>query len=107
MSKFYELDHFVSEGSKYELLPFRFETLSEEEVVVTNAVGEFTYLSRKKLNDLVGHKLPTTDPDYIELRSRHFIQEEGDKASLELLALKTRTKLSNLSNFTNLHLFVV
>jgi len=108
MSKFQPLESYVAaDTGKYELLPVRFEALGDDEVVLTNAVGEFTFLSRRKLEDLIAHRLAPTDPDYITLRSRHFLREEGDSASLELLALKTRTKFSKLANFTNLHLFVV
>jgi len=108
MSKFQPLESYVAaDVGKYELLPLRFEALGDDEVVLTNAVGEFTFLSRQKLEDLIAHRLAATDPDYITLRSRHFLREEGDAASLELLALKTRTKFSKLANFTNLHLFVV
>ncbi|WP_059412513.1 His-Xaa-Ser system radical SAM maturase HxsB [Cupriavidus basilensis] len=107
MSKFQPLESYLDRSGTYHLLPFRFEPLDGEEVVLTNTVGEFTFLTREKLNDLVHHRLKPSDSDYTALRSRHFIREDGDEASLELLALKTRTKLSKLANFTNLHLFVV
>lgn len=107
MSKFQPLEGYLDSSGTYHLLPFRFEPLNAEEVVLTNAVGEFTFLSHEKLDDLVGHRLKPADSDYVALRSRHFIREEGDEASLELLALKTRTKFNKLANFTNLHLFVV
>jgi len=107
MSKFQGLDAYVSSTGTYELLPFRFERLAEDEVVVTNAVGEFAFLSQDKLQALVGYQLPPSDPDYATLRTKHILRESGDEATLELLALKTRTKLSRLANFTNLHLFVV
>ncbi len=55
---------------------------------------------------LLDHYTPA-DPAYGELRSRQFIREPEDAASLELLALKTRTRYEHLRNFTNLHLFVV
>ena len=108
MSKeFSSFEDYTSETGEYELLPFRFENLSDDEVVLTNAVGEFTHQSRETLYALVNHLLKPTDPLYQHLRSRHFLRESGDNASLDLLALKTRTKLRNLSSFTNLHMFVV
>jgi len=106
-NKFFPIGHYMPEQGKYELLPLRFERLSNDEVVVTNAVGEFTYLTSDKLNSLVEHRLKTSDPEYQDLRAKHFIREPDDQASIELLALKTRTKLYRLANFTNLHIFVV
>ncbi|RTL56479.1 MAG: His-Xaa-Ser system radical SAM maturase HxsB [Rhodocyclaceae bacterium] len=107
MSKFQPITCYTNQTSQYELLPFRFEALGDDDVVVTNAVGEFSFLPRPKLEDLVAHRLPPSDPYYSRLRAKHFLRESGDQAALELLALKTRTKYANLRNFTNLHLFVV
>lgn len=107
MSKFSTLEHYQAPAGVYELLPFNFEPINDDEVVLTNFVGEFTFLTRTQLEDLVHKRLKPTDQAYSLLRSRHFIQEPGTKASIELLALKTRTKYSRLRNFTNLHIFVV
>ncbi len=106
-SKFFPLVHYTPEQGKYDLLPFRFEPFSEDEVVITNAVGEFHFLSRDKLNALVDHQLQPNDSEYQHLRARHFLREPNDQAPIDLLALKTRTKFHRLANFTNLHLFVV
>ena len=107
MSKFNTLDKYVSQQGKYELLPFRFESLEGNDVVLTNFVGEFVILKRDKLDEVVQKRLSPTDETYSLLRSRHFIKEASDSASIQLLGLKTRTKYSNIRNFTNLHLFVV
>jgi His-Xaa-Ser system radical SAM maturase HxsB len=107
MSKFESLEFYQPEPGRYELLPFQFERIDDGEAVLTNAVGEFTFLPRTVLDQLVAKRLPPTDPHYSTLRARHFIREAGDKASLELLSLKTRTRYQHLRNFTNLHLFVV
>lgn len=107
MSKFSTLDKYVSQQGKYELLPFRFESLEGNDVVLTNFVGEFVILKRDKLDEVVQKRLSPTDETYSLLRSRHFIKEASDTASIQLLGLKTRTKYSNIRNFTNLHLFVV
>jgi uncharacterized protein len=106
-TKFQPIEHFTSSDGIYQLLPFAFAPVSDHEVIVTNFVGEFLYLHREKLERLVLHQLDASDADYQALRARHFIKETNDTATLELLALKTRTRLSKLSNFTNLHLFVV
>ena len=107
MSKFQPHESYLNSTKKYSLLPFKFERLEEEEVVLTNMVGQYALLTRSKLDELVTHKLDQQDEDYISLRSKHFLAEESDKGSYELLTLKVRTKYSNLRNFTNLHMFVV
>lgn len=107
MSKFLPIANYVPEFGQYKLLPLRFENISDDEVVITNAVGEFAFLSREKLNELISKKLQPLDPVFQHLRARQFIREPSDLVPLELLALKTRTKLRHLENFTNLHLFVV
>lgn len=107
MSKFSTLEKYVSQQGHYELLPFRFESLDGDDVVLTNFVGEFVILKRDKLDEIVQKKLSPKDETYSLLRSRHFIKEKSDTASIQLLGLKTRTRYSNLRNFTNLHLFVV
>ena len=107
MSKFQPYESYLNSTKKYSLLPFKFERLDEEEVVLTNMVGQYALLTRSKLDELVTHKLDQQDEDYISLRSKHFLAEESDKGSYELLTLKARTKYSNLRNFTNLHMFVV
>lgn len=107
MSKFSALDEYQAPAGQYELLPFNFEPLDDGEVVLTNYVGEFTFLKRTQLEELVHKRLSPSDQTYAELRSKHFLKEVGDRASIDLLALKTRTKYSKLRNFTNLHIFVV
>lgn len=107
MSQFKSIDAYRAQPGNYDLLPFRFERFGDDEVVMTNAVGEFSFLTREKLDQLVARNLSPSDPAYAELRSKHFLREASDQASLELLALKTRTRYQGLRNFTNLHIFVV
>lgn len=106
MSLFSEASVYLGDGT-YQLLPFRFERLSQNDVVLTNMVGEFAHLPQSKLEALVEHRLSPTDEIYPILRARHFLKEEGERAAEELLALKLRTRFDRLANFTNLHLFVV
>ncbi|WP_028312880.1 His-Xaa-Ser system radical SAM maturase HxsB [Derxia gummosa] len=110
MSRFQPLNFYQrspSRPSGYALLPFRFEALDDDEVVLSNMVGEFALLKRDKLRALVNHELAADDVDYARLRARHMLREPGDEAPVELLALKTRTRMAHLAAFTNLHIFVV
>ncbi|OBS10366.1 His-Xaa-Ser system radical SAM maturase HxsB [Acidihalobacter prosperus] len=107
MSKFVGIDEFRAENGNYSLLPFRFESIDFENIVVTNSVGEFVIMGRDKLDPLVEKSLPSNDPDYVALRRIQVLKEPSDYWALSLLALKTRTRLLPLRNFTNLHIFVV
>jgi uncharacterized protein len=92
--------------SGYELLPFRFTQLSGDRYVVTNLAGEFTVLPRPRLEAFADGQLNPADPAYAELKSKHFLIDSDSNVAIDLLALKVRTKLAPLANFTGLHIFV-
>lgn len=106
MSKFQELSAYETE-EQYQLLPFKFDRLNNHEYILTNLVGEYKIIPNDRLQAIVERKLSLESTEIADLRSKHFIYFPNEKAPLELLALKIRTKLSRLANFTNLHLFVV
>lgn len=107
MSKFKEIEFYKSRDSPYSLLPLRFTRLDQDHYVVTNLAGEYLRLRRATLLDFLHHKLSADDPNYIELRARHFLIDNSSSIAPELLAIKLRTKYSRLGEFTGLHLFVV
>lgn len=107
MSKFQAYENYLTSENTYKLLPFKFDRLNDSEYVITNLSGELTIVNEAELNRIVEHELKPTEHLYSDLRSKHFIYEPSDKAPLQLLAIKLRTKLSRLTNFTNLHIFVV
>ena len=108
MSKFQPIEFYEKPLDRgYKLLPFNFTKLSENEYVLTNAVGELTVLPRPKLEKLVRHDLGSSDPDYNNLKSKHFLLDGDSDVALDLLGLKTRTKYHHLADFTALHMFVV
>ena len=107
MSKFQNLETYIPQPKEYKLLPFRFERLNKSEYVLTNFSSELACIADHQLERIVNHQLSPNEPLYADLRAKHFIYETQDKAPIELLALKYRTKLARLANFTSLHLFVV
>lgn len=106
MSKFQDVEAYRI-AEQYKLLPFKFDRLNDKEYILTNLIGEYQVISNDKLESIINLKLKPETPEFTDLRSKHFIYFPKEKAPLELLALKLRTKLSRLANFTNLHLFVV
>ena len=108
MRKFQAIDFYSSQAkTDYRLLPFNFAQLSATEYVLTNSVGEYLVLGRDVLDQFVRHDLPKRAAAYDDLKSKHFLMDDDSSVALDLLALKTRTKLQFLENFTGLHIFVV
>jgi uncharacterized protein len=107
MSKFQPLTFYSRKAEdSYRLLPFRFTRFRGDNVLVTNMVGEYQMLSSKAFEEFTKHQLTQTSSEYINLRSKHFLLDESNEVAIDLLALKLRTKLSRLSDFTALHIFV-
>lgn len=106
MSKFRGIEFYKNE-TPYELLPFKFDRLENDNYIITNMVGEYALIHRDDLEQLTQKTMPTDSEVFSSLRSKHFIRYFNERAPLELLALKYRTRLSRLVNFTNLHVFVV
>jgi len=96
---------FVESGG-YRLLPFRFNALGNR-YVLTNDVGEYVLLSRGDLTDFVEHRLTPATPAYRDLAAKHFLIAGRSRVALDLLALKYRTRVDRVAEFTALHLFVV
>lgn len=106
MGRFQEPQAYAPTGA-YKLLPFKFTRLNEDsEYVLTNFAGEHIVLKRETLFALV-ERSGTLDPQTRSLlRSRHFINYEGERSPIELLALKFRSRYARLPEFTSLHIFV-
>lgn len=107
MSRFREAEHFDSSGDgPYTMLPWRFTNLRDDQYVVTNMAGEYLSLPREKLESFATGKLAADEATYAELKARHFLIDDDTNVAIDLLALKTRTKLAPLADFTGLHIFV-
>ena len=107
MSQFRAIEFYKAPKPSYRLLPFRFTSLDQDRYVLTNMAGEYLISQRDKLIDLLQHTLSEADPNYIELRSRHFLIDDNSSIAPELLAIKLRTRYDRLAEFTGLHMFVV
>lgn len=95
-----------SNATNYRLLPFRFMRWPDDLVLLTNECGEFEFVSPDTFAALANHRLPSGDPSYVNLKSKHFLSDKQSLVPLELLATKVRTKRSFLCGFTRLHIFV-
>lgn len=106
MSKFAAQADFAPVDASWELLPFRFHRMNGS-VLVTNMVGEHLMLSQSEFDEIALDRLPADSALVRKLRAKHIIRLAEERAPLELLALKTRTRYRNLSSFTGLHMYVV
>lgn len=88
------------------MMPWRFTPLDDENHVATNMAGEYVVMSCEQVSEFASGKLSAEQPLYNELKSKHFLIDADTNVALDLLALKVRTKLSPLANFTGLHIFV-
>lgn len=108
MSKFQPLTHYeAGVGRGYKLLPLRFSELDATRYLLTNFAGEFHVLDKAIAKDFLEHRLDSSSSCYEDLKSKHFLLDADSNIAIDLLALKTRTRLERASNFTGLHLFVV
>lgn len=105
MTRFRTAEAFTASGKDWKPLPFRFERL-DDEVLVTNMVGEHLVLSGEDFEQLASQQLPADSPLVRQLRSKHVIRATGERAPLTLLALKARTRYRRLAESTGLHIFV-
>jgi uncharacterized protein len=106
MSKFFSIKEY-EETQLYKLLPFKLDRFNDHEYIITNMSGEYHLIDNEKIEKLINLELSETDSNFADLRSKQFIYYPDEKAPLELLGLKYRTKFSRLALFTNLHIFVV
>ena len=106
MSKFQIPDRYVPQPHTYTLLPFDFARVHGGQYILTNIVGEYILFPETDLAKLIGNTLPVNHPKFLELKTKHFLFDNDSSVATDLLSLKLRTKLSILSQFTSLHIFV-
>jgi sulfatase maturation enzyme AslB (radical SAM superfamily) len=108
MSKFQPIEFYSkTPDQSYKLLPFKFARYKNDRVFLSNMVGEYQILSSDAFEAFSAHQLAQNSAEYKNLRSKHFLLDQSNEIAIDLLALKLRTKLSRLSDFTALHIFVV
>ena len=96
MSKFQSIEFFKKKKNEYSLLPFRFERLDNQRRFLTNLAGQYLVINEGDLKAFVKHELEEKSDVYVNLRAKHFLIDEKSEIAKELLAIKLRTKYSNL-----------
>ncbi|WP_023602742.1 His-Xaa-Ser system radical SAM maturase HxsB [Aliivibrio logei] len=92
--------------SNYRLLPIRFSQLNDEQIIITNMVGEYEIVSNSELQNIVNQS-QNLRPDLLSnLHAKHMIYNGVTQVPLNMLGLKYRSKISRLKEFTSLHMVV-
>lgn len=107
MSKFQEYQSFIQDNNNYSLLPFRFSRLDEDQVFLSNIAGQYLVLNNKNFDLFAKKKLEKNSELYNNLRTNHFLYDDLTEVNKKLLAIKYKTRINNLSDFTKLHMFVI
>ena len=90
----------------YYLLPFRFERLKENEILV-NEVGDYLIVPQNTVTRIVNKEVTPTEEIYKELVASFFISETPLPDLIDNYAVRLRTKKAFLDQFTILHIFVL
>lgn len=90
----------------YYLLPFRFERLKKNEILV-NEVGDYLIVPQNTVERIVNRQIAPTEEIYKDLVSSFFISETPLPDLIDNYAARLRTKKAFLDQFTTLHIFVL
>lgn len=94
---------------KYQLLPFNFRILENDNTLLINQTGEYFKITNAEFKSLYSFELPKHSSTYSTLKAKHFLadNEENLLLSVDMLATKLRTRKAFLNDFTALHMIVV
>lgn len=90
----------------YHLLPFRFERIEEQELLV-NELGDFIFAPIGTTEQIIKRQLNPQTELYKDLIVNFFISEHPIPELIDNMATRLRTKKAFLDSFTSLHIFVL
>ena len=91
---------------EYSLLPFRFKRFNNEQVLLTNDVGEYIFIGNDDFDSLINGSIDTHSDVFYDLESKQIATTDSLDDVIPMLATKFRTKKSILRDFTSLHMVV-
>jgi uncharacterized protein len=94
-------------ASDLQLLPLRFERLGQDRFTVANLVGDLLLVTGDELERVTSLALEPGDGLYERAFEKLLVARKGQRAQLQLLALRLRSRMAFLREPTPLHLFVV
>lgn len=90
----------------YHLLPFRFERILGQELLV-NEAGDSLFTPEETVDRLITREINPAESLYKDLMANFFISELPVPELIDNLAARLRTKKAFLDSFTSLHIFVL
>ena len=93
-------------NGNYHLLPFRFERIGEQELLV-NEVGDYLFVPQGTAQKIAYKEIGSETELFKDLCTNFFISEKRIPSLIDNYATRYRTKKSFLDSFTSLHIFVL
>ena len=87
-------------------LPFKFDRLHPDQVIISNSVGEWMVLTDQEFDQLANRDF-SSEHLVRQLVAKHFIFRPNETTAQRLLPLKLATRNRQLVHGTGLHIFVV
>jgi len=92
---------------RYLIFPFTFCRMPDQQLLLVNQAGEFTFICSEDFNLFINGSLDIESQVFLDLKSKHFVTDTDKETLIDLLATKLRTRKGFLKNFTALHMIVV
>ena len=92
--------------TNYTLLPFRFCSFNDDQVLLTNDVGEYIFVGNYDFDALVQGTMDIHSDFFYDIESKQLATTDSLDDVIPMLATKFRTKKSILRDFTSLHMVV-
>ncbi|RTL51775.1 MAG: His-Xaa-Ser system radical SAM maturase HxsB [Bradyrhizobiaceae bacterium] len=107
MARFQPVSSFQPVAEELVLLPLRFERTKDARFIVSNLVGDLITLSEQQLREVVSLNLDPGSDLYALASEKFLVMKKGSRASLQLLAMRLRSRMAFLQHPTQLHILVV
>jgi uncharacterized protein len=106
MTRFQPPSSFQPAAGELELLPLRFERLGDGRFIVSNLVGDLVTLSGLELGRITALDLDPASELYVLAAEKLLVMRKGQRAPLQLLAMRLRSRMTFLQHPSQLHILV-
>lgn len=97
----------ISIANSYTLMPFQFGHFKGNEYLIVNESGEYHFLPREDLSQMINGNLSFYNKSFDEMRSKQFLVTGDVAGAIDMIATRYRTRKRFISDFTALHMLVL